>query len=165
MSESGFCVSDEGSRELVISRMKDAGIGCVIEPAIDLASNELLLELCSRYSDYIYAAVGVHPTRTPQTPWKMRHRLDEYVKKERVVAVGELGLDYHYARLEQHRMKQKRWIKYQLKLADRMGLPLVLHIREADRDAIRILKRHKNKIHGGVCHCFGGPPDIARIYT
>ena len=82
-----------------------------------------------------------------------------------MIAIGETGLDYHYERREQHRLKQKIWFRWQIRLADELGLPLILHIRMADEDAIRILRRNKKKLHGGVCHCFCGGADVAHIYT
>lgn len=76
-------------------------------------------------------------------------RVKGYSKSEGVIAIGETGLDYHYERREQHRLKQKIWFLWQIRLADKLGLPLILHIRMADEDAIRILRRNKKKLHGG----------------
>ena len=82
-----------------------------------------------------------------------------------MIAIGELGLDYHYKRLKQHRIRQKMWFVWQLKLAEKSHLPLILHIRLGDTDAIKILRHHKDKLNGGVCHCFNQGSDIAKIYT
>lgn len=82
-----------------------------------------------------------------------------------VIVIGELGLDYHYKRLKQHRIRQKMWFVWQLKLAEKSHLPLILHIRLGDIDAIKILRHHKNKLNGGVCHCFNQGSDIAKMYT
>ena len=71
----------------------------------------------------------------------------------------------HYDRKDQHRLKQKIWFRWLIKLADQHELPLILHIRMADEDAIRILRRYKKKLHGGVCHCFQGGPEHAKVYT
>ena len=73
-------------------------------------------------------------------------------------------MDYHYPRREQHRLRQKRWFVHQIKLADRLGLPLVLHVRDADGDALRILRRFRTKLHGGVIHCFHGDLQTAEAY-
>lgn len=155
----------EGNRYSLITKMKDQGINCCIEPAIDVDSNELLLRLSRESNGFILPAVGNHPTRCIRSSFKDFKRVKEYSKSEGVIAIGETGLDYHYERSEQHRLKQKIWFRWQIGLADKLGLPLVLHIRLADEDTIRILRRNKNKLHGGVCHCFCGGVDVARIYT
>ncbi len=165
LENDNFVVKERGTREQLIKEMKEQNIACVIEPAIDIDSNELLLNLSEKYPSYIYPAVGVHPTRTPNTCWKDREKVEAWAHKDNVVAVGETGLDYHLKRREQYRFKQKRWFLWQIKLADRLKLPLILHIRQADKDAIRILRKYKDMLHGGVCHCFGGGPEVARIYT
>ena len=136
-----------------------------MEPGIDLASPERLLALARRYPGFLIPAVGIHPTRTPGTPWRARHVLEALSQEKAVVAIGELGLDYHLPRREQYRLRQKLWFCWQLSLAHRRELPLVLHIRQADGDAIRILRRYRGKLHGGVCHCFQGDAALARIYT
>lgn len=152
-------------RSNLIEEFRSAKISAVIEPAIELESNERLLDLSREYPDFVFPAVGVHPTRTPQTPWSARKQVEEWSKDKNVIAIGELGLDYHHDRKEQHRLKQKLWFIWQILLADKRNLPVILHIRLADRDAIRILRFFKNKLHGGVCHCFTGDAETARIYT
>ena len=153
------------TRSNLIEEFRSAKISAVIEPAIELESNERLLDLSREYPDFVFPAVGVHPTRTPQTPWSARKQVEEWSKDKNVIAIGELGLDYHHDRKEQHRLKQKLWFIWQILLADKRNLPVILHIRLADRDAIRILRFFKKKLHGGVCHCFTGDAEAARIYT
>lgn len=155
----------EGNRHSLIDEMKKQGIDRCIEPAIDVDSNELLLRLSRESDGFILPAVGNHPTRCIRSSLKDFKRVEEYSKSEGVIAIGETGLDYHYERREQHRLKQKIWFRWQIRLADKLGLPLILHIRMADEDTIRILRRNKKKLHGGVCHCFCGGADVARIYT
>lgn len=167
-----------GTREQLIEQMRDAGIRCCIDPGIGIDSNEKLLALAERWPGFVYAAVGVHPTRTyeyktrrqettltARLHWKERKQLDAWADHPAVVAIGETGLDYHHPRKTQHRLRQKLWFLYQLRLAHRRGLPVILHIRDADTDALRILKRFKNRLHGGVCHCFCGTPETAAEYT
>ena len=154
-----------GDRSSLITSMKEQGVECCIEPAIDVDSNELLLRLSEENKGFIYPAVGNHPTRCIKSTWRDFKRVREYSERAVVIAIGETGLDYHYERREQHRLRQKIWFRWQIDLADRLGLPLVLHIRMANEDAIAILRRNKKKLHGGVCHCFAGGPDEAKIYT
>lgn len=152
-------------RDALMNAAKDAGVEFCIEPGIELESNDKILQYAKKYPDFLYAAVGVHPTRAPQTKWKKRKELEELSNNPHVVAIGELGLDYHYERMKQHRIRQKMWFIWQLLLADRRQFPLILHIRLADKDAIKILRRYKKRIHGGVCHCFKGGIETAKIYT
>ena len=81
-----------------------------------------------------------------------------------MIAIGEIGLDYHYKREEQHRLKQDLWFIYQLNLAWKIKLPVILHIRDAHEDALRILRWHPAKKLGGVIHCFYGSKEIAEQY-
>ena len=164
LDEEGFVI-DNGDRKSLIDRLKDAGITCCIEAAIDVESNRLLLDLAAEYPEFIYPAVGNHPTRCVRSHLRDFRRVKEYAANEKVVAIGETGLDYHYERKDQHRLRQKMWFRRQIKLADELRLPLILHIRMADTDAIRILRKNKAKLHGGVCHCFAGDASAARIYT
>lgn len=170
---------EEGTRDELIDRMKESGIRFCIEPGIDLSSNTRVLMLADRYPGFIFPAVGIHPTRTWQYSetdpegrritkrlrWRSRTELAERSKNRRVTAIGETGLDYHLPRREQHRMRQILWFIWQLRLAHKRKLPVILHIRQADRHALLILRLHRRILHGGVCHCFSGTPDQARAYT
>ena len=164
MAEEGFEIV-YGNRDSLIREMRKIGIECCVEPAIDVDSNQLLLRLCAEYDGFLYPAVGNHPTRCIRSTIKDFRKVRDYAKDERVVAIGETGLDYHYKRKDQHRLKQKIWFLWLIHLADERKLPLILHIRMADEDAIRILRRKKRKLHGGVCHCFNGGLKEAKAYT
>lgn len=164
LDETGYSI-DYGDRAALIGRLKDAGTACCIEPAIDVDSNKLLLDLAAEYPGFMFPAVGNHPTRCIRSTMRDFRRVREFAADEKVIAIGETGLDYHYDRKDQHRLRQKIWFKWQIRLADQLKLPLILHIRMADEDAIRILRRNKDRLHGGVCHCFAGNAAIAKIYT
>ena len=148
----------------LIKKFRDNDILLCIEPGIDLESNYKILELANQNPDSLLPAIGVHPIRAPQTKWSKRKELLSLADNPSVIAIGELGLDYHYKRLKQHRIRQKMWFAWQLKLAEKSHLPMILHIRLADTDTIKILRHHKNKLNGGVCHCFNKGSDIAKIY-
>ncbi len=162
---SKFIIATYGRREALIEEMKSRGILCCIEPAIDVDSNELLLNMSKEYDGFIYPAVGNHPTRCITSKLRDFKRVKKFSEGDGIIAIGETGLDYHHARKDQHRLKQKVWFQWQINLADKLGLPLILHIRKADEDAVRILRRNRKKLHGGICHCFCGGADIARVYT
>ncbi len=160
-----FKIISDGCREALIEEMKSCGISCCIEPAIDVDSNELILKLSKESDGFIYPAIGNHPTRCIRSKIRDFKRVRDFSKRDGIIAIGETGLDYHYERKEQHRLKQKIWFQWQINLAHNLGLPLILHIRQADEDAVKILRRNRKKLHGGVCHCFCGGADMAKIYT
>lgn len=153
----------EGTLEELFDRMDAAGICKSVEPGIGLEFNENILELAARFPNRIYPAVGCHPTRCVNEKWSDRRRLAGAAARPGVVAIGETGLDYHHPREEQHRFKQLCWFLWQLRLARKRRLPLILHIRDADRDAIRILKLYRPK-YGGVVHCCGEGWEVISEY-
>ena len=154
----------EGNREQLFQELLEANIPYSIEPGVSLQSCEEVLQLCSEYPGRIFPAIGVHPTRSIFEKWSDRNKLVEYANTLGVIAIGEIGLDYHYKREEQHRLIQHIWFLYQLKLAWKMKLPVILHIRDAHEDALRILRWHPARKLGGVIHCFYGSTEIAEQY-
>ena len=147
-------VLKEGTLEDLLAGMQERGIAISVEPGISLDFNDKILAIAQRYPGRIFPAVGCHPTRCIYEKWSDRKRLEDYCTRPGVVALGETGLDYHHPREEQRRFKQFLWFLYQLRLARKHRLPLILHIRDADSDAIRVLKLFKPK-YGGVVHCCG----------
>ena len=154
----------EGEREQLFQELVDANIPYSIEPGVSLQSCEEVLQLCAEYPDRIFPAMGIHPTRSIYEKWADRKKLDAFSKTPEVIAIGECGLDYHYKREEQHRLKQHIWFLYQLDLAWRLKKPVILHVRDAHEDALRILKWHPARKLGGVIHCFYGSWEIAQQY-
>ena len=154
----------EGNRDQLFQDLLDANIPYSIEPGVSLQSCEEILQLCAEYSGRVFPAMGVHPTKSIYEKWSDRKKLDAFAKAPGVIAIGECGLDYHYKREEQHRLKQHIWFIYQLNLAWKMKLPVILHVRDAHEDALRILRWHPARNLGGVIHCFYGSKDIAEQY-
>ena len=154
----------EGAQEQLFQELLDANIPYSIEPGVSLQSCEEVLELAAQYPGGIFPAIGIHPTRSIYEKWSDRKKLDAFAKIPGVVAIGECGLDYHYKREEQHRLKQHQWFIYQLNLAWKMKLPVILHVRDAHEDALRILRMHPARKLGGVIHCFYGSKEIAEQY-
>ena len=159
----GFSIK-EGELPQLMQEMEDADIRYFIEPGVSLQSCEEVLELAAQYPGRIFPAMGIHPTRSIYEKWSDRKKLDAFAKMSGVVAIGECGLDYHYKREEQHRLKQHVWFIYQLNLAWKMKLPVILHVRDAHEDALRILRMHPARKLGGVIHCFYGSEEIAEQY-
>lgn len=159
-SEHGFMVN-EGTIDGLLSDIRHQGIVASIEPGVELESNTTLLDFCEQYPGFVFPAIGVHPTRVAPLGWGKRKELAKYSQSGNIVAIGETGLDYHLGRKEQHRIKQFLWFQYQIILADRLNLPLILHIRNAYAPAIKMLQFNRNRLHGGVSHCFSGSTEEA----
>ena len=154
----------EGDREQLFRELMEADIPYSIEPGVSLQSCEEVLELAAQYPGRIFPTVGIHPTRSIFETWSDRHKLDAYANTPGVIAIGEIGLDYHYKREEQHRLTQCLWFLYQLNLVWKRKLPVILHVRDAHEDALRILRMHPARKLGGVIHCFYGSKEIAEQY-
>ena len=154
----------EGDLDQLFQELLDTNIPYSIEPGVSMESCKEVLKLAAQYSGRIFPAIGIHPTRSIFEKWSDRHKLAAYANTPGVIAIGEIGLDYHYKREEQHRLKQHIWFIYQLNLAWKMKLPVILHVRDAHDDALRILKWHSARKLGGVIHCFYGSKEIAEQY-
>ena len=163
--ENGAFVIREGRLGDVLAEMRANGIAGSVEPAIGPESNPRLLAFCRAGGGFFHPAVGVHPTRTAAVRPRDLRALRAWASDPAVVAIGETGLDYHLARREQRRLRQLLLFRYQIGLAAKRGLPLILHIRLAYRDASRILKRNRKKLNGGVAHCFCGTKEEALALT
>ncbi len=125
-------------------------IGC------DLPSSEEEIALAAKY-DYIYAAVGVHPEHAANLPDNWESRLEELLKCEKVVALGEIGLDNHYP--EPPKDVQRGVFVKQLEIAKRLDKTVIIHSREAMGDTLELLKEYKPR---GVMHCFSGSVESMR---
>lgn len=143
----------------VIERACQSGIGRVIVAGYDLESSREAVRLAGEY-EMVYAAVGVHPhdakTWTPQAAEDLRRLLGE----AKVVALGEIGLDYHYD--YSPRAEQIEVFREQLRLAKEFEKPVIIHNREAHQDTLRVLTEETLGPAGGVMHCFTGSREIAK---
>lgn len=152
---------DEDRDELLMS-MKENGIGRIVEVGAGISSTKGAIEIAGKY-DFVYASVGVHPSETAELCDKDIEWLKSLTSNEKVVAVGEIGLDYYYD--EPERDIQKKWFEAQLELAREVKLPVIIHSRDAAEDTLRIMKAHHAEDIGGVIHCFSYSMEIAKIYT
>lgn len=146
----------EEDREELIASLPGKGVCGVINAASDLASAKISLALARKYS-YFWAAVGVHPHEAGKAPADYLLQIENLLKEPKAVAIGEIGLDYHYDFFP--REVQKRLFEEQLRLAKERDLPVVVHDREAHADTFELLKKYRPK---GVVHCFSGSAEMAR---
>jgi TatD DNase family protein len=140
-------------RETVIQRARQDGVDRMITIGTDLASSQNAVELAQKY-DFIYATVGVHPHEVKTLPDDSYQALEELAKQPKVVAYGEVGLDYYY--MHSPKDLQQKHFREQVRLARSLGLPLVIHTREASEDTLTVLKEEKAEEIGGVFHCYTG---------
>lgn len=148
-------------REDLLGSLKGAGIGGVMNVAASLGSCVSTLKLAKAYQ-WMYAALGIHPSETGSLDMEGIKWIESVCRYEKVRAVGEIGLDYYWE--EPDHSIQKKWFVCQLDLARRMGLPVIIHSRDAARDTLDIMKAEKSGDMGGVIHCFSYGKEIAREY-
>ena len=148
-------------RQAVIEKARSEGLALMITVGIDRKDSQAALELASSEPD-IYCTVGFHPHGAGRVTQEDLDLLKEMARREKVVAMGEMGLDY-YRDLSPRRIQQEVFIS-QLELAKELGKPVVIHCRDAYRDLIRIMVDHNAKEIGGVIHCFSGDWNAARIF-
>lgn len=142
-------------REELISSLPSKGICGVINCASDIATSEICLRLADDY-DFIYAACGVHPHEAGEASRDYSDRLKTMLSHSKCVAVGEIGLDYHYD--FSPRDIQQKVFEEQIITAKEFDLPIIVHDREAHEDTMNLLMKYKPK---GVVHCFSGSSEMA----
>lgn len=151
----------DGDREVLFDSMHKVGVDFIVNVGSDMDSNRKTLALVQKYP-FIYGAVGVHPTETAALTEEDMQWIKEKAAGPKVVAIGEIGLDYHWD--DPDRAVQKKWFERQLVLASEAGLPVIIHSRDAAQDTLSILKSWRENITAGVVHCFSYTKEIAREY-
>ena len=159
-------------REEMIARQRANGVTAMLVPGVNANSIEGILDVCRRHPGYCYPALGFHPQDiTPD--WKASWAVIERAirtHEDELVAIGEIGLDYHYE--PTYKAEQHEAFRVQLALAQELDLPVMIHSRDATEDTIRVLKdarikNLKSKIKNslrGVIHCFNGSKETAKEY-
>ena len=151
-----------GDEARLFQSLADARIGKVIDVGWDYASSAYAAEQAER-CPFLYFAAGFHPSNLESYSESECGRLAELLKAPKGVAVGEIGLDYHYEGTDE--AAQKRAFVRQLELAYALKLPAIIHSRDAAADTLQILKDNRAKLsYGAVMHCFSGSPETAKEY-
>ncbi|TLS35100.1 TatD family hydrolase [Pseudalkalibacillus caeni] len=146
-------------REEVIHKAREAGVETMIVVGFDRETIERAMQLVEEY-DFIYAAVGWHPVDAIDMKDEDLDWIEELASHPKVVAIGEMGLDYHWDK-SPHDI-QKEVFRKQIRLAKKVKLPIIIHNRDATRDVVDILKQEEAEDVGGIMHCFSGDVEIAR---
>ena len=150
-------------RDSLIKSLGDNGIELVINNSSDLPSSERSVELANKYEN-IYAAIRVHPHEAKTYDDQVEERLIELSKNEKVMAIGEIGLDYYYD--NSPRDVQKEVFKRQIELAARLGKNIVIHSRDAVKDTFDILKEaHEKYEFTALIHCFSQSVEMMEEYV
>lgn len=149
----------DSDRFFALEELGKNGISNIINVGSDIETSKHSLELAEKYN-FIYAAVGVHPHDVENMNEATLAEVACLAEHKKAVAIGEIGLDYHYENSPIE--AQKFWFKKQMRLAWEMNLPVVIHSRDATEDTIKICR--ENKVHGGVIHCFSGSVETAKIF-
>ena len=159
----------DADRSEVVSRARDSGIGLIVNPGIDLHHSRQAIVLADQYPE-VYAAVGIHPNSSNGFDHATLHELRQISTHPKVVAIGEIGLDYYWDKAAPER--QQEVFQTQLDLAAEVGLPVIIHNRDADQDVATMLRRWvqsesfrtsplAQRDFVGVLHAFGGDLGLA----
>ena len=148
-------------RETLLGQMEAGGIGTIVNASASVESWDRVLELTRKYP-FLYGMIGVHPDEVGDLDEKTFARMEHLLKEEKIVAVGEIGLDYYWDK-EKHDL-QKHWFLRQLELARKLLLPVNVHSREAAADTMELLREHGQGMDV-IVHCYSYSREMAEEYV
>ena len=143
----------------VMQTAKDYGVEKVVIPGVEPSGFDRIIKLCEEYPD-VYGAVGVHPEELNSYNEEAENKIKELLKHKKIIAVGEIGLDYYWDKSQVK--KQKEIFERQILIAKQAQKPILVHDREAHLDSFEILKKSNAAEIGVVMHCFSGSPEFAQ---
>ncbi len=149
-------------RQEVLKAAKTAGVKYIVNPGADLSSSVKAVNL-ARENEMIYAAVGVHPHSAKDYDGETEEALRSLAGEEKVVAIGEIGLDFHYNYSDKE--SQRRAFIAQIRLSKELKLPMIIHDREANGEVFDTLTAHEAQEYGCIMHCYSGSPELAEEYV
>ncbi|MGQ0695417.1 MAG: TatD family hydrolase [Nitrospiraceae bacterium] len=149
----------DNDRNAMIARAREAGVEAFVTIGCDLKTSQAAITLAEQHP-FIYASIGVHPHEVKHTEDNWYDEFRRLAKNRKVVAYGEIGLDYHYNHSSPKEQRER--FREQIQLARELNLPVIIHTREAQEDTITILKEEKASEVGGVFHCFSGDAWLAK---
>lgn len=149
--------------EKFIARAQKNDVQKMIVVGFDVESSLKAVELAENY-ECLFAAVGFHPNDISHIPEDKFAIIKNLLDHPRVIALGEIGLDYHYQNDEETKEKQIKYFKRQIALANIHQLPIIIHSRDAIKETLNALKEEK-PLYGGVMHCYAGPKEMVQDFT
>lgn len=162
MIDSHCHINDEiysGLENEYVLESQEAGVNKLINIGFDVKSSRIAVEIAEKHEE-VYANVGVHPSEVKKTESGWLDKIEDLAKSNKVIGIGEIGLDYYWDKEPEIKEAQKAAFIEQINLANRLDLPISIHCRDAMEDCLNILKEHKvNK--GGIMHCFAGSVESA----
>lgn len=152
----------DADREELLASLPSKGIVYAVNVGASMYGAEQSLEFAHRFP-HMYAACGIHPDEVGDLDEERMEHLKNLCRDPKCVAVGEIGLDYHW--MVRPRQEQKTWFIRQLEMAIELGLPVNIHSRDAAQDTFDIMKDHHAGTTGGIIHCYSGSPEMAAEYV
>ncbi len=149
-------------RDILLKSLEKEGVSYVVNVGASMESSRSSVKLSEQYP-FIYASVGVHPSEAEELTPELIQELKSMALGDKIVAIGEIGLDYYYP--EPDTKVQKYWFEAQLDLAAELKMPVIIHSRDAAKETMDILKKYTDKLCGGVIHCYSYSPEIALEYV
>ena len=153
----------EEDRDALITSMPGRGVGTIINVGASIESTKTTLALSEKYP-FVYAAVGVHPSDISGLNEETFAWLKEQTKKEKVAAVGEIGLDYYWDKEPEVQKQQRYWFAEQMKMAREASLPVIIHSRDAAADTMEVMKSVHAEEIPGVIHCYSYSKEMAQEF-
>lgn len=155
-------------REKLLESLPFQNVGVIVNVGSDIRSSKESITLAHQY-DYIYAAIGVHPDEVDTMKEADMEELSHMAKEDKVVAIGEIGLDYFRKEGNVYKSVQKEWFCRQLDLTKEIEKPVIIHSRDAAEDTIQILRDFRKENpqieNPGVIHCYSYSPELAKEYV
>ena len=152
----------DADRDMLIKSLKENGVNLVLNIGADIKTSKASVDLAKKYNN-VYAVVGVHPHSAKDLEGSDLSELRKIASEDKVVAIGEIGLDYHYD--NSPRDVQRKWFKKQIELAQELDMPIVIHSREATQETFDILKEaSEKKSLRGIIHSYSGSYEMAVEY-
>lgn len=155
------CEAMKNVKETVLNNLSDDGVGLIVCPSYDFKTCSSTLDVVKQ-NERVFGALGIHPSEEAVYNNSMKDYISQNLNCEKIVAVGEIGLDYHYQNVIPKR--QQNIMIEQMEIAKENKLPIIFHVRDAFDDFFNILSENKNLVeYGGVVHCFLGDKNNAKI--
>ncbi len=151
-------------RDLLIQELLSGRICTIINVGASIESTKMSIVLAEKY-EHVYAAAGVHPSEVSELNEKTFDWLRKQTKHEKVIAVGEIGLDYYWDKEPEVQKRQRMWFERQLELARECQLPVIIHSREAAEDTMKVMKKARAEEIPGVVHCYSYSPELAAEFV
>ncbi|MBE5911023.1 TatD family hydrolase [Pseudobutyrivibrio sp.] len=155
---------DEDRVELLSHLLREKNIGKIVNVGASFRGCKDSLSLAETY-DNVYAALGIHPEEIDDMSEENLNWIRANSANPKVVAIGEIGLDYYWVKDEEGRAKQQEWFEKQLKLAKEVKLPVIIHSRDAAEDTFNTIKRYNTQSDKGIVHCYSYSKELALEYV